>query len=283
MNAAPLAEVHYRIAGRVGGIVPGHHRSASGEGGFEFRRYASLFDAPDVRRLDLHATLRDPFGQWRVRINSLRQSIPVAIVADLSASMGFEGAQRKIDVLADITASLAWSAWRTGDSFGFVGCDDIVRDDWWLPQTRQRGAGLALAARLRGLRPNASSARALCLAQRHLPQRRALVFLLSDFHLPLPEVARALDSLVMHDVVPVPLWQPAEFVLSARRGLALAVDPESGQRRWLWWRPALRQRWQAAHAARRVSLAQLFAARRLQPLFIEGAFDADAMTRHFMQ
>ena len=141
MNAAPLAEVHYRIAGRVGGIVPGHHRSTRGEGGFEFRRYASLFDAPDVRRLDLHASLRDPFGQWRVRINSLRQSIPVAIVADLSASMGFEGAQRKIDVLADFIASLAWSAWRTGDSFGFVGCDDIVRDDWWLPQTRRAAPG----------------------------------------------------------------------------------------------------------------------------------------------
>ena len=68
----------------------------------------------------------------------------------------------------------------------------------------------------------------------------------------------------MHDVVPVPLWQPAEFVLSARRGLALAIDPESGQRRWLWWRPALRERWQAAHAARRAALEQLFAARRLQ-------------------
>ncbi len=278
-----LPEVHYRIHGRVGGVVPGHHRSASGEGGFEFRRHAALFDAPDVRRLDLHASLRDPFGQWRVRINSQRLSMPVSIVADLSASMGFEGAQRKMHVLADFTACLAWSAWRTGDSFGFVGCDETLRAEWLLPQTRQRGAGQALAARLRALEPAARSARALRLAQQHLPQRRALVFVLSDFHLPLTDVSEALDSLALHHVVPVPLWQPAEFGLPARHGLLQAIDPESGRARWLWWRPALRRRWQAARDARRAALEQLFAARRLAPLWIEGAFDADAVTRHFMQ
>ena len=63
--------------------------------------------------------------------------------------------------------------------------------------------------------------------------------------------------------------------------LLQAVDPESGRRRLVWWRPALRERWQAAHAQRHEQLLQAFAARRLRPLFIEGGFDADAVTRHF--
>ena len=46
--------------------------------------------------------------------------------------------------------------------------------------------------------------------------------------------------------------------------------------------PALRERWQAAHDARREALLSLFRRRRLAPLFIEGAFDADAVTRHFL-
>lgn len=282
MSAARIPEVHYRIAGLAGGGFPGHHRSRSGEGGFEFRRHASLADAPDARRLDLHASLRDPFGQWLVRINSLRQSIPVAVVADLSASMGFAGAQRRVEVLADFTQSIAWSAWRTGDSFAFVGADETLRRDWLLPATRQRGAGLALAQRLRAFEPAGRSAHGLREAAVALPQRRALVFLVSDFHLDLPELRAVLDGLSHHAVVPVMLWQPEEFEPAATRGLVQVADPETGQRRWLWWRPALRERWRAAREARHAALLQLFAQRRLAPLRIDGAYDADAVTRHFL-
>ncbi len=279
---APIRELHYRIAGAATGLFPGAHRSRSGDGGFEFRGHAALHDAPDVRRLDLHASLRDPFESWIVRLSSERRSIPVALVADLSASMGFEGAQRKLDVLADFTECLAWSAARSGDSFGFVGCDERVRPEFTLPQTRRRGAGLALARALRSQRLRGRSAQALHDAHRHLPARRALVFLVSDFHLPLPDVARVLASLAAHHVVPVVLWQAVEFALSAPRGLAQVREPESGEGRWLWWRPALRERWLAAHAARRAALGQVFRAQRLAPLFMPAAFDADAVTRHFL-
>lgn len=282
MSAQRIPEVHYRIGGLAGGGFPGHHRSRSGEGGFEFRRHALLFDAPDARRLDLHASLRDPFGQWLVRLNSLRQSIPVAVVADLSASMGFAGAQRRVDVLADFTRSMAWSAWRTGDSFAFVGADEVLRRDWLLPATRQRGAGLALAERLRAFEPTGRSARGLRQAAVALPHRRALVFLVSDFHWPLPELREVLDGLSHHELVPVLLWQPEEFEPAATHGLVQVTDPESGLRRWLWWRPALRDRWRVAREQRRAALMQLFAQRRLSPLPMEGGFDADAVTRHFL-
>jgi uncharacterized protein (DUF58 family) len=141
-----IPELHYRLAGSARGHFPGHHRSRHGGNGFEFRGHANLHDAPDARRIDVHASLRDPFGRWIVRLHSQRLSIPVAVVADLSASIGVA---RKQAVLADLVESLAWSAWRTGDSFGFVGCDTAVRHDLLLPQTRARGAGTALAASLR--------------------------------------------------------------------------------------------------------------------------------------
>jgi hypothetical protein len=277
-----IPELHYRVAAAASGMFPGHHRSRSGDSGFEFRGHAPLQDAPDVRRLDLHASLRDPFGGWIVRQYSQRQSIPVAMVADLSASMGFVGAQRKLDVLADFVESLAWSTWRTGDSFGFVGCDEAIRPEWVVPATRHRGAGATLAQTLRASSLNGRSAAALRQAHRYLPRRTGLVFLVSDFHLPLDEVEAVLDSLLPHEVVPVVLWQPAEFDLGDRRGLAIAQEPESGTRRWLWWRPVLRERWQAARRQRHDALQQVFHARRLPALFIEGGFDADAVTRHFL-
>lgn len=282
--AAPVRELHYRIGHPAGGHFPGHHRSTRGNSGIEFRGHASLLDAPDPRRLDLHASLRDPFnsvGNWLVRVYSQRQSIPVTMIADLSASIGFAGVRRKLDVIADFTASLAWSAWRNGDSFGFVGCADRPLPDWLLPPTRARGVGPPLAARLRGLEPDGRSALGLADAHRHLGRQRGLIFLLSDYHLPLAEIARVLASLANHQLVPVVLWDPFEFAFGSRSGLTTLVDPESGERRLVWWRPALRDRWRANHQARRDALQQLFRGARLDPLFIEQGFDADAVTRHF--
>jgi hypothetical protein len=281
MQAATVQELHYRVGSPVLGHFPGHHRSSRGDSGFEFRGHASLFDAPDPRRLDLHASLRDPFGNWIVRVYSQRKAIPVAMVADLSASMGFKGTRRKLDVVADFVDSLAWSAWRTGDSFGFVGCDTAVREDVLLAPTRAHGAGAALAQNLRALQLDGRSAAALRIAHRHLGRQRSLVFLVSDFHLPLPEVEAVLASMAHHDLVPVVVWDALEFTLTAQRGLAPVIDPESGHRQLVWWRPALRAQWLAAHQRRREALLHLFSAMRLKPLFIEGEFSADAVTRHF--
>ncbi len=282
--AGKVREVHYRIEHRALGHFPGHHRSHRGHGGLEFRGHASLLDAPDPRRLDLHASLRDPnndAGHWRVRVYSQRLSIPVLVVADLSASMGFEGERRKLEVLADLTESLAWSAWRTGDAFGFIGCDETVRSDWLTPPSRARGLGGPLAERLRRLQPLGRSSRGLLDAHRHLGRQRALLFLVSDFHAPLAEVERVLDSLATQSLVPVVLWDRLEFALGLRPGLAWLRDPESGQQRLVWWRAALRERWAAQHAQRREDLLAIFRRRRLRPLFIEGGFDAEAVTRHF--
>jgi hypothetical protein len=277
----PVRELHYRTGSPALGHFPGHHRSPRGHSGLEFRAHVGLIDAPDARRLDLHASLRDPFGQWRVRVHKERMAIPVAMVADVSASMGFVGARERLAVLADFVESLAASAWRTGDSFGFVGCDAAVRNDLLLPATRARGAVGALAHTLRTLHPEGRSAQGLCAANRHLGRRRALVFLVSDFHFPLADLDAVVASLAHHDLVPVVLWDAREFELTAGHGIAHVVDPETGRRQWVWWRPALRERWRAAQQQRREALLQRFRAHRLAPLFIEGGFDPDAVTRHF--
>ncbi|WP_144006573.1 DUF58 domain-containing protein [Pelomonas sp. KK5] len=284
-KSAP-AEIHYRIGAPASGHFPGRHRSRRGDSGFEFRGHASLLDAPDPRRLDLHASLRDPFGNWAVRVYSQRKAVPVAVVADLSASMGFAAAgessgSSKLGVVADFVDSLAWSAWRSGDSFGFVGCDDTVRHDLLLPQSRARGAAGELGTVLRALQPRGRSAAGLAEAWRWLPQRRSLVFLLSDFHLPLDDVSRLLLTLSTHELVPVVLWDRREFALSAEHGLAQVADPETGRQRLVWWRPALREQWRAEQARRHDELLALFGRQRLRPLFNDGGFDADAVTRHF--
>lgn len=307
MAAAPtpvIHDIHYRLRQGAAGRLPGAHRSRRGESGFEFRAHAPLIDAPDARRLDLHASLRDPFGQWQVRLNAQRMAVSVVVVADLSASMGFVGARRKADTLADLTQALAWSAGRVGDGFGFIGCDDTVRTDWLLPLTRQRGAGLALAERLRRWDPEALDARAgqmpvqgasaaaghgadgLAQAVRWLPAARSLVFLVSDFHWPAELMDRVLAPLAAHEVVPVVLWDRAEFEppRQTRWGHALLPlrDPETGRQRLVWWRPALQARWQALQAERRATLEAALQRHRLRAVWLTDGMDAARLNAHFV-
>ena len=278
-----MKEFSYRTEHPALGHFPGHHRSRTGDSGHEFRSHVPLHDAPDVRRIDLHASLRDPLGQWLARVASERKAVPVYAVADLSASMGFVGERRKLDVLADFTQSLAWSAWRTGDAFGFVGCDEVVRSDWIQPLMRTRGAGQVLAQRLRTFEPTGRHAQGLGHAHRWLRRQRALVFLLSDFHLPPAQLDALLASLAHHELVPVLLWDRAEFAPPARSNGRFGVleDSETGQRRVLWLRRSVRERWQHQMAERRDALAATFRRHRVRPLMLLDGFDADVVTAHF--
>ena len=276
-----MDEFFYRARRPALGHSPGSHRSRRGEHGLEYRGQAPLRVAPDARRIDLFASLRDPFGQWLVRVFDERKAVPVYLVADLSGSIGSRGERRRLDVLSDFAAALAWSAYRSGDPFGFVGCDDRVCDDWLLPPSRDKGAGLALAQRLRAHAPH-GSARGLLDAFRWLRRQRSLVFVVSDFLLPLEQIDTLLGSLAQHEVVPVVLGDRSE-ALPPRNGLAWLVDAETGRQRPVWMRESLRLRWQRRHAEREAALKACFGRHRLAPLVLRDGFDAAAVTAYFHQ
>ena len=54
-------EIHYKISWRSKGNFPGHHPSQQPGGGLQFRNHVNLIDAPDPRRFDIRASIRDPF------------------------------------------------------------------------------------------------------------------------------------------------------------------------------------------------------------------------------
>ena len=61
-------ELHYKVPWRASGSYPGHHPSQQKGGGLQFRHHVPLLDAPDPRRFDVRASLRDPFEQVQVRV-----------------------------------------------------------------------------------------------------------------------------------------------------------------------------------------------------------------------
>lgn len=275
-----MQEFHYKLGWRVRGQRPGYHESSTQGSGMEFVGHAPLAGSSDPRRIDVRASMANPLGDWLVRLHRSRAAIPVCVLLDLSASMGFVGVQRKLDVVNSFIASAAFSATRTGDAFGLIAADDEVREEVWVPVTHARSAAQLALQRLARVRPS-GQAGALLKATQWLPRTRSLVFLVSDFHLPLPQLTEVLDAMSHHEVVPIVVWDAAEGERLPRFGLVDLSDPETGARRTLLMRPSLRQRWLDNMARRRQSLLECFAQARVRPFFLESSFDADALTRYF--
>ena len=276
-----MSEIHYKIPWRATSSFPGYHSSQQKGGGLQFRNHVPLIDAPDPRRFDIRASLRDPFEQIRVRVYQQTSSISVYVIADLSASMNFKGHRSKMDILADFVASMSYSAYRTGDTFGFVGCADNKFKSWILPPTLNRAAGLALAEDLRQFNPTGQNSEGLLNAAENLGSRRALVFLLSDFHFPLAFSEKLMASLAYHDVVPVMLWDKQEYRELPNYGLAYLNDVETNQSRMLLMRPSLKKHIQSQFTEHREKLFNLFGEYGRLPILLDNGFNADEVTHYF--
>lgn len=283
MVEGQIKEFTYQIGWRSRGRHPGRHASAQRGLGMEFRGHAPLISYPDPRRIDLRQTIRDPFDQVWVRIFNQKSSVPVFVVCDLSGSMGFSGQMRKLEIAAEITASAAYSAFRVNDPFGFVGFDEKIRDDWMFTSTTKVHGAFDLAKRLAAYRPDQVAATALGDVTQFLPRERSLVLLVSDFHTPLEQLSDQLATLMRHHVVPLVLWDAAEYRNLPEFGIASVTDCETGTRRTLFLRKHYRERILQSFEDRRAALEKLFMSVDMPPLFIEDHFEADDLTQYFYQ
>ena len=278
-----IKEFNYQIGWRSRGRHPGRHASAERGLGMDFRGHAPLIAYPDPRRIDLRQTIRDPFDQIWVRIFNQKSSVPVTVACDLSGSMGFAGQMRKLEIASEITASAAYSAFRVNDPFGFIGFDEKVREDFLFNSSVKVHGAFELAERLAAYHPPHPGAGGIAEINRYLPRERALVLLISDFHMPLEALGQALNSMMRHHVVPLVLWDAAEYRSLPEFGIASITDCESGMRRTLFLRKSYRERILQSFEDRRLALEQLFMRYDMPPLFIEDGFEPDDLTEYFYQ
>ncbi len=281
IRPSSVGEFHYRISLPVSGTRPGAYGGRSPAGDGRFLRHVPLGAARDPRRLDIRASLRDPLQRLQVRLAAQRSAARVMAVLDLSASMGFRGDNGKPSVMADLLCSLAMSVHRQGDLLGCVGSGERLHSAFTLAPGRALGQVLELADRLRRHPFVDRDCRSLPEAAATVGITPSLVFLLSDLYLPVAMLARLLDLLASHQVVPVVIWDELEVDGPKSTGLARLRDPETGaERPWL-----LRAGWRHRLRARRSELAQrlrsLCASRGTRPLFVTDGFAPDQVSRYF--
>lgn len=276
-------EFTYHAPWRARGRHPGRHTSTQRGLGMEFRGHAPLIAYPDPRRIDIRQTLRDPFDQVWVKIYNQKSAIPVYVVCDLSGSMGFAGKLNKMKVASEIVAAAAWSANRVNDPFGFIGFDDRVREDWLLTSSLRVHGAFELAERLQAFVPGRTGASGLKDVSQYLPKEKSLLLLISDFHTPLHELESAVSALARHHVVPMVLWDAAEYQNLPEFGVASITDAETGTRRTLFLRKDYREKIIQSFEARRAALKQILMRFDMPPMFVEAGFNANDVTEYFYQ
>lgn len=285
--APPPADIPYRVPWRAAGVRIGAHRgTVEGSGGL-FRDHDLLVRTKDPRRIDLRMSLRDPFENLHVKRFEQRTSVTVYALVDLSASLGFSGSVRKIDVAADLCGAIASSARRIGESFGMIGCNEKVVPACFWPATTSRGAEAEMVASLRGFSPAdqgtlGRGAHGLIDAAAFIAGRRKLVFLISDFYLPFGTIEAVFEALSEHDVIPIVLRDPRELRDLPRYGLVSLADLETGKRRLYVMRPSLRRaliREEAENAKRLRALAMRFGH---PPFEVAGRVDWDRFGAYLM-
>ncbi|WP_244500545.1 DUF58 domain-containing protein [Methyloceanibacter methanicus] len=256
-----------------------------GAGGL-FQDHDLLIRARDPRRIDLRVSLRDPFGNLYAKRFAQRSAVTLYALVDLSASMGFAGQARKVDVAADLCAALAASARRIGDSFGLIGANRRIVPDCFWPATSSRGAEAEMLTNLRGFDPTAQgdlgdSAEGLIDAAAIIAGRRKLVFVISDFFMPDQVIESVFEALSEHDVIPIVLRDPREW--NSCRATASSRLP-------IWrpaadayvMRPALRAALIADNAARGARLRALAMRYGRPPFEVVGRIDWDRFGAYLM-
>ncbi|MCC7250902.1 DUF58 domain-containing protein [Hyphomicrobium sp.] len=280
-TAAPLpVDLPYRIVWKSRALRQGAHRSVQSGAGGMFRDLATLIEYNDPRRIDLRQSLRDPFETLYVRRFEEKSQIGVAMLLDVSGSMGFHGAARKMALAAELAQVFATAVRRAGDTFALYAADDTVREGLSVLPTRSRAGEADMVAALRAFVPARRGAAGLIDAARRVGRKRNLVLVVSDFLLPEDQLEALFEVLSGHDVVPIRIADSRESAALPSWGLVELADLETGRRRLVAMRPALRAEWQRRYEARRSFFRRLAARYGREPFEITDAIAWDRLGAH---
>ena len=273
---------YYRKAGQYN-VFPGAHAGRSVGQGLLFKQHKPLIAAPDPRHLDLRASMLNPFSQYQVKSFQQQSRLDVFLLADLSASMSYQGQYNKQQMLVDCLLSVAKSAHAIGDRFGFVGCGQTLDPQLLIsPANLQQGRVVDMAKRIQ-TSIFEGQADSLLQAADYLPNSSSLVFLLSDFYMPIQKIQQQMQRLNKHTVIPLVLWDKKESSDLPRWGVVKFSDLEQGKTRTLWMRPSLQQKIKIAFKQRRQQLQHCFRRFGCEPLFMEQGYRAESISQYFLQ
>lgn len=209
-------------------VFAGGYTSTFKGSGIEFEEVREFSEGDDLRAVDWNVTARA--GRPFIKKFVEERELTLLFLLDTSRSLRHgTRARAPRQAAAELCACLAFAAMRSGDKVGLLLCAEAPEK--FIPP--RKGGQHAMRV-VREVLSAPAEARASRLEQGvellgRVLRRRAVVFVLSDFHFPLEGLERPLARLARrHDVIGAHLLDPSDLELP-RAGLLELADSETGR------------------------------------------------------
>lgn len=275
-----IRRIQIRTSHIVSEALAGQYHSAFKGRGMEFEEVRPYQFGDEIRSIDWNVSAR--MGAPHVKVFREERELTVMLAVDLSGSQSFgTHGQLKRELLAEIAATLAFSAIRNNDKVGLICFTDQV--ELYLPPRKGLRHVLRIIRELLALEPKGRGTRvgpAIEELDRVL-RKRAVVFVLSDF---LDEgFEKALRvSRRRHDVIPICIGDKRESELPDI-GLVEFTDAETGNRTVIdTSRRRVRDQFAAGARRRQEDLTKMFRRMRIDPVQVStGDSFIEPLTAYF--
>ncbi|MBN1555565.1 MAG: DUF58 domain-containing protein [Phycisphaerae bacterium] len=222
-----VRRIEIRTSHIVDEMFSGQYHSAFKGRGIEFEEVRPYQVGDDVRAIDWNVTAR--FNEPFVKLFREERELTVMLLADFSASQSIGTAgQLKRELIAELGATLAFSAIRNNDKVGMIGFTDDIEKV--VPVRKGPRHVLRVIRELLYCRPIGAGTN-ITRALEHLNKalkRRAVVFLISDFQDAGYEKALRVAKRG-HDLIPIVISDRRELELPDV-GLLELMDAETNRR-----------------------------------------------------
>ena len=211
-------------------IFSGEYHSAFKGKGMAFSEVREYMPGDDIRTIDWNVTAR--YNHPYVKVFEEERELTVMLLVDISGSEIFgSGKQLKKEIIAEISAVLAFSASQNNDKIGALLFTDKI--ELFIPPKKGKKHILRIIRELIEFKPSNTKTN-IDLAVKHfnnMIKKRSIAFLISDFlddgYEKSMKIARK-----KHDLVALRIYDNREKELP-NIGIAQLKDSETGTIKWL--------------------------------------------------
>ena len=226
-----VRRIEIKTRGLSRNIFAGEYHSAFKGRGMAFSEVREYSYGDDMRDIDWNVTAR--YNKPFVKVFEEERELTVMLLIDVSESLSFgTSTMIKRNMLAEIAATLAFSAIQNNDKIGVIFFSDKIEK--FVPPKKGRKHILYIIREILGFKPE-NNKTDISMALRYLTnaiKKRCTAFLLSDF-IDSSDYKQALKiANKKHDLVSIQVYDKLSTDLKSL-GLMKVYDPETGSEQWI--------------------------------------------------